>query len=85
MLHEIPVIVSKSGANEELVQDGQNGLLYELYNAIELAQKIEYFIENPLQRATMGVFAKEYAERNFSSGQNTESIYAIIEELVSSY
>ena len=82
MLHEIPVIASKSGANEELVQDGQNGLLYELYNARELAQRIEYFIENPLQRATMGVFAKEYAERNFSSGQNTESIYAIIEELV---
>ena len=82
MLHGLPVIASKSGANEELVQDGLNGLLYELYNARELAQRIEYLIENPLQRASMGVFAKEYAVRNFSSGQNTESIYAIIEELV---
>ena len=82
MLHGMPVIASKSGANKELVLDGLNGLLYELYNSRELAQQIEYLIENPGKRISMGVFAREYAERNFSTLQNTESIYALIEELV---
>jgi len=84
MLHGMPVIASKSGANEELIQDGLNGLLYELNNASELAQRIEYLIENPVKRSSMGVYALEYAKRNFSSLQNTELIYAIMEELVTS-
>ncbi len=67
MLHRMPVIASKSGANEELVHDGQNGLLYELYNSEELAEKIAFFIKNPLKLETMGVLAQEFAKKNFSS------------------
>ena len=84
MLHGMPVIASNSGANEELVKDGKNGFLYELNNAEELAERIEYFIRNPFMLESMGVFAKEYASRNFSSEQNTAEIYAVIEELLNS-
>lgn len=84
LLHGMPVIASNSGANEELVQDKQNGFIYELKNAEELAERIEYFIKNPLKLETMGIFAKEYAARNFSSEKNTAAIYAVIEELVNS-
>jgi len=82
MLHGMPVIASKSGANEELIQDGQNGLLYELYNALELAQRIEYFVENPLKQVSMGAFAEEYAKANFSSEQNTKAVYKLIEKVI---
>lgn len=82
MLHGMPVIASKSGANEELVLNGQNGLLYELNHCDELAGRIEYFIENPIQLKTMGVFGQKYARTNFSSEQNTTVIYDVIVELL---
>lgn len=82
MLHGMPVIASNSGANEELVQDGENGLLYDLYNAEELADKIEYFIKNSNQLETMGAFAQKFALNNFSSEQNTAKIYGVIEDLL---
>jgi len=82
MLHRLPVIASLSGANEELVKDGQNGLIYKLNDADELAEKIEYFIKNPTQLQTMGAFAQQYARTNFSSEQNTASIYKVIEDLL---
>jgi glycosyltransferase involved in cell wall biosynthesis len=84
MLHGMPVIASKSGANEELVQNGENGLLYTLYHAEELADKIEYFIKNPVQLETMGAYAQKYAKLNFSSEKNTADVYAVIEELLAS-
>ncbi|MDO9153193.1 MAG: glycosyltransferase, partial [Paludibacter sp.] len=84
MLYGLPVIASQSGANEELVQDGENGLIYKLYDAEELADKIEYFIKNPNQLETMGAYAQGYARNNFSSEQNTSAIYGVIEELVNS-
>ncbi|HEY5589327.1 MAG TPA: glycosyltransferase family 4 protein [Candidatus Paceibacterota bacterium] len=84
MLHRMPVIASKSGANEELVMDGENGLLYDLYNGEDLADKIEYFIKNPNQMETMGAYAQKYAKMNFSSEQNTSAIYKVIEELLES-
>jgi glycosyltransferase involved in cell wall biosynthesis len=82
MLHGMPVIASKSGANEELVLNGQNGLLYELNHCGELVERIEYFIENSIQLKTMGVFGQQYARINFSSEQNTAAIYEVIEELL---
>ena len=84
MLYGMPVIACKSGANEELVQDGENGLLYTLYHAEELADKIEYFIKHPTQLETMGTYAQKYAELNFSSEKNTAEVYAVIEELLAS-
>lgn len=43
----IPVIVSRSGGNLELVKDGINGLLFEPKNEKDLASKIRYFRQNP--------------------------------------
>lgn len=83
MLHCLPTIASKSGANEELFEDGLNGKLYELYNDVELAEKIEMFIDNSFLLETMGSAAFEYARQNFLSGQNSKAIYSIMENLLS--
>jgi len=82
MLQGMPVIASKSGANEELVLDGQNGLLYELYDVDELAAKLEFFVENPIEFKAMGILAKDYAEKNFSLEKNTDAIYGVIKDLI---
>ncbi|MDD4992428.1 MAG: glycosyltransferase family 4 protein [Paludibacter sp.] len=82
MLRGLPVIASKSGANEELVIDGQNGLLYTLNDVDELIEKLKFFLDNPQRLKKMGVWAKEYVERNFSLEQNADSIYEVIKDLI---
>ncbi len=82
MLHNMPVIASRSGANEELIAENINGVTYELFDENELANKIEYFIGNPGKLKTMGKAAYEYAKSNFSSQKNTEAIYKVIDEVL---
>lgn len=46
MLHSIPVIVSNSGGNTELVNNMKSGLIYETGNYKDLADKIQFLINN---------------------------------------
>lgn len=80
MMNEIPVIASNSGANPEIVLNGINGELYEIFNIDDLANKIEIYITNFEQIITIGKSARDYAKRHFSLNQNTSSIYEIINE-----
>lgn len=82
MLNRIPVIASRSGANTELVKEGINGDIYELYNADELAEIIEKYITNPDLLDLVGSRANEYAIENFSSEKYVDSVYQVIEELL---
>ena len=41
-----PVIASRIGALEERINDGENGLLYEPENAVELSEKLLWACEN---------------------------------------
>jgi glycosyltransferase involved in cell wall biosynthesis len=84
MLHGIPVIASNSGANSELVIPGISGDLYELYNPVDLAGKIEKFINNPDLIEETGKSACEFAIANFTSEKNTREIYQVIEEVLGS-
>ena len=80
MLHRLPVIVSNSGANSELIQPRNNGEVYELYNAQDLASKIMRFVQNPKLLEEYGRYAEEFVAGNFSSEQNSKSIYKTIQE-----
>jgi glycosyltransferase involved in cell wall biosynthesis len=82
MLHRLPVIASNSGANPELIEPGKNGELYELYNAQDLANKIMSFVQNPELLQEYGRYAQEFAVENFSSEQNSKSIYKTIQEIL---
>lgn len=82
MMHRIPVIASNSGANNELIKEGISGEIYELYNSEELADKIIHFIEKPELLHSLGQSAYDYAISNFSSVQNTKSVYKLIEEII---
>ena len=83
MLNRIPVIASNSGANTELIECGKNGEIYELYNAEDLAARIIPFIEKPFLLEKLGSYAQEYAATHFSSKNNTDSIYQIINNSIS--
>ncbi|WP_083928282.1 glycosyltransferase family 4 protein [Spirosoma panaciterrae] len=78
MLHSMPVIASNSGANPELIKMGENGFLYELFNSTELANYIEYFLNNSESMRKMGIQARKFAEANFSQEQNSRNVYEVI-------
>ena len=82
MVHLLPVIAANSGANPELIEPGKNGELYELYNAQDLANKIMSFVQNPDLLQEYGRYAQELAVENFSSEQNSKSIYKTIQEIL---
>lgn len=83
MLHRMPVIASRSGANEEVVKEGTCGHLYPLYDVDKLADIIEQFVNDPALLDSVGKSAQEYAQSNFSAQLNCASIYHEIERLVS--
>jgi len=83
MMHSMPVIASNSGANKEIIKDGINGFIYNIYNEIELASKIQIFIRQPELLKEIGHKAFQFGKENFSSIQNTKAIYKIINELLS--
>lgn len=81
MLHKMPVIASNSGANPELVLNGISGDIYELFNPVDLAYKIEKYLTNPSLLQTTGLSAFDFAKQNFSSQKNTDAVFNVIKEL----
>ncbi len=60
-----PVLCSKWAAACELVVEGENGFIFDPYNAQELAQKMAYFIDHPEAIAPMGEKSQQLvAEHN---------------------
>jgi glycosyltransferase involved in cell wall biosynthesis len=83
MLHKMPVIANNSGANKEIVINNFNGYLYTQGVVEELANKIEFYIDNPSEIDRMGKIAFNFAKLNFSSKQNSKAINNVIQDLIS--
>lgn len=59
-----PVIASRMGAMEELVDPGRTGLLFEPGDVVALRERIQWAFENPSALAEMGLAARrEYLHR----------------------
>ena len=65
MLAGCLTIGGNAGATTELIDNGKNGLLYEIGNYKDLADKIEYAIKNKEKSQEMINNAKRYAVDNF--------------------
>ena len=61
-----PVIGTAVDGTKEIIHDGENGYLIPPCDAIQLAKKINYLIENPEDRKTMGNLAIKYYLNVFS-------------------
>lgn len=57
-----PVIASRVGGLQEIVEDGVTGFLVEPRNVGELAKKLEILMDNPDLRRTMGEAGRKRAE-----------------------
>lgn len=75
MLMNMPVVVTNSGANAELVVPNETGDIYELGNPEQLADKIEQYVRNPELLSIRGDRAKVIAENKFSARNNADNVY----------
>jgi len=62
----LPIISTDQGAITESVIDGENGFIVKPNNSRQLADKIEYFINNPHKRNLMGRESRKLYEKLFT-------------------
>lgn len=82
MMSGVPVIVSNTGANCEIVENNQTGLVYQYGNPMDLAEKIQELILNPSKARGMAEKARLRAIENFSSKRNASEIFSIYRDIL---
>ena len=82
MLMHMPVVVSDSGANPELITPGSTGDIYPLGDVERLAECIERYVRDPELLQRQGDEAAVVAKRDFSAERNAELIYEQIKRVV---
>ena len=71
MMHRLPVVASNTDGIPEYISHRVNGYLYNNNNPVELADYIQYLIENPGKRRELGENAlKTIAEPRFNRTAN---------------
>ncbi len=62
----VPVVATRSGGPEGLVQEGLTGRLVPSGDVAALAEAIDGLLRNPERRSAMGAASREYALRHFA-------------------
>ncbi|VAX20395.1 hypothetical protein MNBD_NITROSPINAE01-1926 [hydrothermal vent metagenome] len=78
-----PVIVSRIGALEGIIEDGKTGLHFEPGNARDLAKKIEWMVDNPLERKRMGENARRVYKEKYTPERSYEMLMDIYSQAIS--
>jgi glycosyltransferase involved in cell wall biosynthesis len=58
----LPVVCTDAGGNRDIMEDGKNGFIIENRSASELADKIQFLLENENSWKQMSSYAQEYAK-----------------------
>lgn len=81
MLHGIPVIGADSGGTTELINDRECGLLYEVKNSNDLADKIEMLINN--ETLYQNIIDNAYLfSKKFTIEKTANDVYTVFESVV---
>ncbi len=78
----LPVIASRLGAMEEIVEDGVTGLHFTPGDAEDLARKVRWASEHPEDMRRMGGNARRTYEEKYSSEINFRKLMAIYDEAI---
>ena len=77
-----PVIGSAMGGIPELINHGENGLHFEAGNHNQLAERINYLLDNPERILEYGKKAREKAEKEFAPDAHYKKIMKIYQQLL---
>lgn len=77
-----PVLGTDTGANPELIKDKKTGRLFQNGNAADLAEKMQWFLENPEYIGICGREAYSFAKDRFLSSYNMENIEKLYREIL---
>jgi glycosyltransferase involved in cell wall biosynthesis len=77
MLYKTLVLASDSGAHKEIIQSGQNGILFPVTDHSSLAKKIEYFVNNTDERTKIIRDAYNSSKEKFSVEHHCDQIQKI--------
>jgi L-malate glycosyltransferase len=80
MACEMPIIASDVFGVNNMIKNGENGLLVPLGNEHKLAEAIQYYLDNPAIRDTHAKKAFEIAVNNYSSKLMFKRYQAVFEE-----
>jgi glycosyltransferase involved in cell wall biosynthesis len=69
MLAGLPVVIAGAGSHPELIIDGECGFLYEPGNPEDLAARLQWLIDHPVDARRMGARARLHAQQQFSPGR----------------
>jgi len=75
--HRLPVLASRLGSMEEIVKDGETGLLFEAGNPQDLAEKAQWMVNHPNERRRMGDNAHATYLSNYTPEINYLQLMAI--------
>lgn len=81
MAYGKPIIASNIGSIPELIDHGENGLLFEPKNSDDLRKKIQYFLNNPGKIIEMGKKARQKAEERYVSELHYEKLMGVFQKV----
>lgn len=82
MMQNLAVIASDTGANPEIIRDGDTGMLYPSGDARQLADKMLALLQNRNLLMRIAANGKQRALECFSSVKNSDSIFNLYKTLV---
>lgn len=80
----LPVIASRIGALEELVEHGVTGLLFEAGNPESLAQTMQWALDHPQEMYQMGINARKKYEQSYTAQKNLQQLEDIYMDAIQS-
>lgn len=69
-----PVVASRVGSLAEIVEDGRTGLLFEMKNAADMAQKLKKFVLDESLCETLGRNARSVCEIKYNKNDHMQNV-----------
>ena len=80
--HGLPVLASNLGSMADIIKDGETGLLFTPGDAIDLARKVKWLLNNPLKAQELGENARRTFLEKYTPEQNYAELMAIYEDAI---
>ncbi len=69
-----PIVSTRTSGAQAIIKDGETGLLTEIENPADLADKILQLVDNPDLAKAMGQAGQQYVQRKFDHTRNLDAV-----------